>query len=146
MALVRSVIAASKWDTSILYVSRSTSTKTGVPPASTIVFKVAMKVNDVVMTSSPGFNPKCNKERWRPAVPEERREMLGHSKYCCRSDSNLLTLGPVVIQPERKESITSFKVSSDKQGLAKGKNNSLVIKPHFIFYTIKQIHLVGKQL
>ena len=55
MARVRGVIAASISDASMLQVSGSMSTNTGLPPSSTIISAVAAKVKGVVMTSSPGF-------------------------------------------------------------------------------------------
>ena len=55
MARVRSVMAASISRASILQLSGSMSTKTGLPPSSTIISAVAAKVKGVVMTSSPGF-------------------------------------------------------------------------------------------
>ena len=58
MALVRGVIAASMRDASMLQVSASTSTNTGVAPSSTIISAVAAKVKGVVMTSSPRPMPK----------------------------------------------------------------------------------------
>ena len=53
-ARVRLVIARSTWRASMLPVSGSTSTNTGVAPACRMALAVAMKVIGVVMTSSPG--------------------------------------------------------------------------------------------
>jgi hypothetical protein len=57
IARVRGVIAASIRAASMFAVSSSTSTSTGFAPRSTIISAVAMKVNGVVMTSSPGSIP-----------------------------------------------------------------------------------------
>ena len=56
IARVRGVIAASISAASMLQVSGSMSTNTGVAPSSTIISAVAAKVNGVVMTSSPGLD------------------------------------------------------------------------------------------
>ncbi len=54
MARVRGVMRASIAEASMLQVSGSTSTNTGLAPSSTIISAVAAKVKGVVMTSSPG--------------------------------------------------------------------------------------------
>jgi hypothetical protein len=62
MARVRSVMASSTRAASRFPVSGSTSTKTGVAPASMIELAVAMKVIGVVMTSQPGPTPSASRE------------------------------------------------------------------------------------
>ncbi len=59
MARVRDVIAASIREASMLQVSGSMSTNTGVAPSSTMTSAVAMKENGVVITSSPGPTPSA---------------------------------------------------------------------------------------
>lgn len=69
-ARVRGVRAASTWLGSRFMVCLSTSAKTGVAPACTIVFTVAQNVRGVVTTSSPGPTPHARSDRWSPAVHE----------------------------------------------------------------------------
>ncbi len=59
MAFVFEVIAFSTATGSMLKVSGSTSTKTGVSLNSAITSAVAIKVKDVVITSSPGSRPSA---------------------------------------------------------------------------------------
>jgi hypothetical protein len=58
MALVRGVIAASIRVSSIFNVSGLMSTNTGTARRRTTAFAVETKVNDGIMTSSPGSNPE----------------------------------------------------------------------------------------
>ena len=65
IALVRGVIAASTWPGSMQKSSSRTSTKTGVAPARRITLTVALKLNETVMTSSPGPMPSaCRTASW----------------------------------------------------------------------------------
>src|SRR6266404_4953294 len=57
MALVRAVMAASTFDSSMLSVSSRTSTNTGTPPRSTKALALETKVNEGMMISSPGPVP-----------------------------------------------------------------------------------------
>ena len=57
MALVRGVIAASMRASSMLSVSGRMSTNTGVAPRRTNALAVETKVNDGMITSSPGPTP-----------------------------------------------------------------------------------------
>src|SRR5437899_5106888 len=57
MALVRAVMAASIFDSSMLSVSSRTSTNTGTPPRSTKALAVETNVNEGMMISSPGSIP-----------------------------------------------------------------------------------------
>ena len=52
--MVRGVIAASICDSSMFSVSSRTSTNTGTPPRSTNALAVETKVNEGMITSSPG--------------------------------------------------------------------------------------------
>ena len=54
IARVRGLILASIWLASSVYVRGSMSTKTGMPSCWRIGCQVPAKVNEVVMTSSPG--------------------------------------------------------------------------------------------
>ncbi|MNC51844.1 hypothetical protein D3C75_1011540 [compost metagenome] len=71
MALVRGVIAASIAVTSVISVSRSTSTNTGVAPSRVIMLAVETQVCDGVMTSSPGPTPNASRVICIPPVAEE---------------------------------------------------------------------------
>ena len=65
IARVRGVIAASTWSGSMLKSSSRMSTKTGVAPARRITLTVALKLNETVMTSSPGPIPRpCRTASW----------------------------------------------------------------------------------
>jgi hypothetical protein len=68
-AFVRGVIFASTRAASMLQVSGSTSTNTGLAPSSTMVSAVAAKVKGVVMTSSPGRMPSAIIEISSASVP-----------------------------------------------------------------------------
>ncbi len=63
IAFVRGVIAASTWAGSMQKSSSRMSTKTGVAPARRMTLTVALKLNETVMTSSPGPIPSA----WRTA-------------------------------------------------------------------------------
>src|SRR6266571_2520096 len=69
MARVRGVMARPTAAGSMLKVSGSTSTNTGVPPALWIAPAVAKNVNGVVMTSSPGFRPSALSGSRSASVP-----------------------------------------------------------------------------
>jgi len=64
-------MAASSKLGSILKVSGSISTKTGLAPVKTMLLTEAIKVKGVVMTSSPGPISWANRATWRAVVPEE---------------------------------------------------------------------------
>ncbi len=70
IALVRAVIARSTWSRSMLAVTGSQSTKTGVAPQCSTVLEVAMKVIGVVMTSSPGPTSRPFRARNNAVVAE----------------------------------------------------------------------------
>ena len=62
-------MAASMASMLMLYEARSMSTNTGVAPFSEMAPAVAMNVNEVVMTSSPGPMSRARNARWRASVP-----------------------------------------------------------------------------
>ena len=68
-AFVASVMAASTFSGSRLKSNGSTSTKTGVAPHARMLVAVAMKLNGVVMTSSPGPTPCACSATMSAAVP-----------------------------------------------------------------------------
>ena len=94
MARVRSVIARSTCETSMLKVSASTSTKTGRMPKSAAASAVAMKVNGVVMTSSPGCNPNERKEICSASVPLPQATTCLQPKYRASASSKRRTTAP----------------------------------------------------
>ena len=94
IALVRAVMAASSFETSILAVSSSTSTNTALAPSSTIISAVAMKVNGVVMTSSPGFTPSAISAISSASVPEATLTQCAAPVYAASLSSISRTSGP----------------------------------------------------
>src|SRR5215467_222522 len=77
---------------------------------------VAVKVNGVVMTSSPGPRPSAHSERWSAPVQCATAIALRAPTYLANSFSNRFALGPVVIHPERKVSMTSRSSSGPIEG------------------------------
>ena len=71
IALVFGVMAFFIRTGAILYVWGSISTKTGVAPSRAIISPVAMKVNGLVMTSSPGPIPRAIMATSKASVPLE---------------------------------------------------------------------------
>ncbi len=71
IALVRGVIAASICSGSMLKVSSSTSTNTGLAPTCKILLAEAINVNGVVITSSPAPMACASKIVCKAVVPEE---------------------------------------------------------------------------
>src|SRR5690349_18533779 len=107
MAFVRGVIFASTCERSILNVSSSMSTRTGVAPTYRIALMVAANVNGVVMTSSPGPMPLASSAMCNAVVPEETAMaclILNASEKAC---SNLAVRGPMASMPESRTSITA---------------------------------------
>jgi hypothetical protein len=76
MALVRGVTLASISPASMLQVSGSMSTNTGLAPSSTITSAVAAKVKGVVMTSSP-------RQAQRHQRDQQRLGAAGHGHMQC---------------------------------------------------------------
>jgi hypothetical protein len=70
IARVREEIAASTASTSMLRVSRSTSTNTGCAPTRNTTFAEAAKLNAGRMTSSPGPTPAASSAISSAAVAE----------------------------------------------------------------------------
>ena len=126
MARVRGVIAFSSRATSMLKVRGSTSTSTGLAPASTMTLSVAAKVSGVVMTSSPGLSSSASSARCNPAVAEVSANACGAPRYCFRSSSKRLVRGPVVIQPDLRHSTTSAMASGLIDGRENGRKSSLI--------------------
>jgi hypothetical protein len=74
---VLGVTAGSSWLSSICNVERWMSTKTGVAPATSIMFTVEAQVIGVVITSSPGLTPRAIKPMCWPPVAEESASAFG---------------------------------------------------------------------
>lgn len=81
-----------------------------------------------MITSSPALMPMASSARCKPAVAE-LTEMASQSPptNAAKSDSKRLVLGPVVTQPERRESTTSVISASSMSGRAKGRKGFVVI-------------------
>ena len=69
IAFVRGVIAASTAAGSMQKSSSRTSTRTGVAPTRRIALTVALKLNETVITSSPGPIPSAWRIASRATVP-----------------------------------------------------------------------------
>ena len=61
----------------MLYVPGSTSTSTGFPPVSTMVFRVAAKVMGVVITSSPGLSSSAWQHKMQSRRGRRERQSVG---------------------------------------------------------------------
>ena len=67
---------------------------------------MATQDSGVVMTSSPGPMPARRSATSSVAVPELKARTGRPPQYSDSAASNALTLGPLVIQPERSTSAT----------------------------------------
>ena len=94
IARVRGVIRDSIWLASIVHVTGSTSTKTGVAPVYLIADTVAMKVMETVMTSSPALMPAASKATCRALVPVLTATAWRTLCAAANSFSNASTSGP----------------------------------------------------
>ena len=118
IARVRGPMRASTCARSMLRVTRSQSTKTGVAPTLTIMLRTVKKLCAHVMTSSPGpISASCSATS-TAAVAEFRTRTGRPSQNRESSRSNASTQGPLVMWPERKTWATSAIVSSSSSGLA----------------------------
>src|SRR5450830_2086909 len=135
IALVRGVMAASTLSRSMLWVIGSISANTGVAPTSMMTLAVATHEIGVVMTSSPGPMPAMRSAISIVQVPELKVRTGRPPKYSDIWASNAATLGPLVIQPERRTSPTAVMVASSIVGLEKGrKGRSALMKWFRIIY------------
>src|SRR3982751_3694589 len=106
----------SSFDGSTFIVSGSTSTSTGVRPASATTFAVAGKVYAGTSTSSPGCRSSASTARWSAAVPEVTASAYWTSHSRAISASNSPTFGPIVSIPLSNTSATSASSSSPTSG------------------------------
>ena len=111
-ARVLSVIACSTSRASMLPVSGSTSTNTGVAPACRIAFAVAMNVIGVVMTSSPGPISDAFSERNNALVQLDIATACSTPSWAANAVSNAAVRGPVVRNTPRSVSPAAAMSSS----------------------------------
>ena len=105
----------------MLRVPGTTSTNTGVAPTFTIMLGAAKNVIDAVITSSPGPMPQMRSASSIAPVADDSTR-TGRPPASVESPaSNAFTLGPLVIQPERRTWPTSAIASSSIVGRAKGR-------------------------
>src|SRR5580658_9583523 len=124
IARVRGVTAFSARPRSIVRVTGSMSTKTGLAPTSRTTLLVATQVSGVVITSSPCFTPAIRSAISIVQVPELKTR-TGRPPKCSESlASNAFTWGPDESHPERRTSATPAIVASSIVGLVKGRNGS----------------------
>src|SRR5271157_547205 len=120
MALVFLVIFFSTSSGSMLKVSASMSAKTGFAPVNRMLFAVAIKVNGVVMTSSPFPMPFANNATCRAAVPELTAIAWSTPMYFLNESSNSFTFGPSAITPDFMTPMTPSISSWPIRGFAIG--------------------------
>ena len=123
MSFVRGVIFSAMLSGVASMVSRSISQKTGVAPASTIMFTIETQVIDGVMTSSPGPSFMIFIKRCMAAVADESATPNRLPVISQTPDSSAAFCGPFVIQPERSTSVTARISASLIAGLVKGRNS-----------------------
>ena len=85
----------------------STSTSTGVAPASRTTFAVAGKVYAGTITSSPAPIPSASTARWSAAVPFETATACSTPHAAATSCSSSATFGPIVSAPDSSTSRTA---------------------------------------
>ena len=99
IAFVRGVIAASTAAGSMQKSSSRMSTRTGVAPARRITLTVALKLNETVMTSSPGPMPSaCSTASWA-TVPLLIRTAWRTPQYAAQASSNAAVRRPMASMP-----------------------------------------------
>src|SRR5580692_1575502 len=124
IARVRGVMAFSARFRSIVRVTGSMSTKTGLAPTSRTTLLVATQVSGVVITSSPCFTPAIRSAISIVQVPELKARTGRPPKYSESLASKAFTWGPEDSHPERRTSATPAIVASSIVGLVKGRNGS----------------------
>src|SRR5699024_5026772 len=121
MPTVRSVTAASTAAGSIVNVSGSTSTNTGVAPHTATVFAAAAKVKDGTITSSPGPRPSASIPRCCPEVPEFTATTSRPSVSAAENSfSKVATSGPCATMPVASTRSTASRSSWPMIGFAGG--------------------------
>jgi len=99
MALVFGVIAFSINSGTMLNISGSVSTNTGVAPSLLITPAVAKNVNGDVITSSPGPIFNAIRERSKASVPDATPMPCLTSQYAAKFASSSFTSGPRIKPP-----------------------------------------------
>src|SRR6266478_5856954 len=118
--------AASICSGSMLRVSGSMSTSTGLARLCSITWIEEQKVMVVATTASPSPIPRTASATCRAEVAELRASAAGAPTYRANSDSKRAALGPVVIHPSRKACTTSSMSSVAIIGGAKDKNSDRI--------------------
>src|SRR5664279_2086371 len=119
-ARVRGVIALSMQLGSMLYVTGSTSTNTGIAPAYLIALAVAMNERLGHNTSSPGSMPTASSARCSAVVHDDTATALCAPTYSANAFSNSATLGPWLTQPLRRADSTACSSSVPIDGRVSG--------------------------
>lgn len=124
IARVREVIALSIFFGSMFSVFGQMSTNTGLAPTIRITLLLAMKLNGVVITSSPGLIPSASSDRCSPDVPEFTATPYRRSHRFATSFSNCSTIGPIDSRPDRSDcttrSISTSVMSGRDSGISCG--------------------------
>jgi len=110
IALVRGVMAASIFVASMLNVSGSMSTNTGLAHVRAMHPAVAKNVYGVVMTSSPGPIPSVIRAHRRASVPLETPTAAAQPLYLAIASSICFTCGPLMKWAESTTSSTAFMI------------------------------------
>src|SRR5487761_2286710 len=118
IARVRAPMRASTWPRSMLRVTRSQSTNTGVAPTLTIMLSTVKKLWAQVITSSPGPMPASCSAISTAAVAEVTARTGRPAQKSDSAASKRSTQGPLVMCPERSTSPTAAMVASSMTGLA----------------------------
>src|SRR6202171_3295023 len=111
-------------------VSGSTSTRIGLAPACSMTWTLEQNVMVVVITESPGPTPSAARATCIAAVPELTASAAGAPTISAKDRSKDCTLGPVVIQPDRRVSTTSLISSSPIDG---GENGREVLRAGLVW-------------
>src|SRR5512135_125782 len=118
IARVRAPMRASTWPRSMLRVTGSQSTNTGVAPTFTIMLRTVKKLCAQVITSLPGPMPASCSAISTAAVAEVTTRTGRPPQNSDSAASKRSTQGPLVMWPERSTSPTAAIVASSIRGLA----------------------------
>src|SRR5712691_2361948 len=105
---------------SMFHVSASISANTGVAPAYSTAFAVAMNEYDGQITSPPGPTPLATSARCSAVVHDVVATPWAAPARAATSDSNSATLGPWLTQPLLRTSATARASASPNSGLVSG--------------------------
>jgi hypothetical protein len=96
------------------------SANTGVAPAYSTAFAVAMKVYDGQITSSPGWTPASTSPRCNAVVHEEVATAWRAPTRSANASSKRATIGPWLTHPLFSTSATARTSASSNSGRANG--------------------------